>query len=247
MTKPGDEYLDDPNFSLRFVNKKSHERVLELVDEIKTAFRQQTVEVDPAPSACLDRVDANPELLFLCPYIKELGKDPNPPPVAPSRLSALKPFLFPFYPATVPKGGKADDDFEKVRHDFLTKSRLEHERLLWAFQDRLVHDLSSCDDQFRPEPFQTPSQMAKEQALPVPCIDKKGGPWQARLNAVLKKTQKQTSAVLEAQRRQAKLLMEAQLFELNYAKLLKNESVGQSEQEFELPVSCPFSFLVDSA
>ena len=39
-------FLDDPNFSLSFVNKKSSERVLELVDEIKTAFSRPELKID---------------------------------------------------------------------------------------------------------------------------------------------------------------------------------------------------------
>ena len=34
------DYLDDPNFVLRFVNKKSTERVMELVTKIKEAFKK---------------------------------------------------------------------------------------------------------------------------------------------------------------------------------------------------------------
>jgi hypothetical protein len=237
--------VDKEEFSLRFVNKKSHERVIELVDEIKLAFQQQTVEVDPAPSVCLERVDDNPELLFRCPLVKKLRPDPSPPPATPGRLGALRPFLFPFYPAFVPKG--EDEDYEISRRSFLTAARLQHERLLWSFQDRLVHNLSVDDDQTQSDPFQTATaHLAREQGLPIHYIEKKSGSWQTRFNALLKKSQKRATALLEAQSREAKFLRETKLFEFHCAQLQKNESASGLDKQFELPVSCPFSFLSES-
>jgi hypothetical protein len=240
------EYLEDSNFSLRFVNKKSRERVLELVEEIKASFCQPAIAMDPAPAACLARVEDHPELLLTCPHVLDLSPDPNPPPNVTPRLAALKPFLFPFYPATAPKG--ADPESERSRSEFLSQSRLQHQRLLWAFQDRLVRDLCAADDQFQPEPFETATaQIAKEQSLPVKYVEKKQGTLQNRYNALLKKSQKKAVAVLEAQRREAKLIREAKLFELNFAKMQKNEPIVETEKQFELPVVCPFSFLSDSS
>jgi hypothetical protein len=245
MSDPPD-YLENSNFSLRFVNKKSRERVLELVEEIKASFCQPAVAMDPAPAACLARVEDHPELLLTCPHVLDLSPDPNPPPNVAPRLAALKPFLFPFYPATAPKG--ADPESERSRSEFLSHSRLQHQRLLWAFQDRLVRDLCAADDQFQPEPFETATaQIAKEQSLPVKYVEKKQGTLQNRYNTLLKKSQKKAAAVLEGQRREAKLIREAKLFELNFAKMQKNEPIVGTEKHFELPVVCPFSFLSDSS
>jgi hypothetical protein len=239
-------YLDDPNFSLRFVKKKSRERVLELVEEIKASFCQPAVAMDPAPAACLARVEDHPELLLTCPHVLELCPDADPPPNVAPRLAALKPFLFPFYPATAPRA--ADPESERTRSDFLSQSRLQHQRLLWAFQDRLIRDLCAADEQFQLEPFETATaQIAREQSLPVKYVEKKQGTLQNRYNALLKKSQKKAAAVLEAQRREAKLIREAKLFELNCPKMQKNEPIVGTENQFELPVVCPFSFLTDSS
>jgi hypothetical protein len=242
------EVRDDSEFVLRFVNKKSTERVLELVDEIKASFRQPELEVDTAPAECLRKIEEHPELLFSSPQILDIKPDPRPPPPTP-RFAALKGFLFPFNPASIPKQKtKLDDASEEVRHDFLTESRLEHERLLWSFQDRLIRHLCATDEQFQREPFQVATaQLAKEQTLPIHLVAKRKNPEsiQQRYNMLLKKSQKKALAVLEGQKRDAKMIRDAKQFEINFAKLQKNEPISLNDKFFELPVVCPFPFLFD--
>jgi hypothetical protein len=161
----------------------------------------------------------------------------------------LKPFLFPFYPASIPKQKtRLDDDGEAIRHRFLTEARIEHERLLWSFQDRMIRDLCATDDQFHREPFQVATeQLAKEQALPIHFVSKRKNPEsvQSRFNMLMKKSQKRAAVVLESQKRDAKLIRDAKQFEINFAKGAKAEGIAGNEKRFELPVTCPFSFLVD--
>ncbi|OHS99577.1 hypothetical protein TRFO_33948 [Tritrichomonas foetus] len=294
-------FVDDPNFSLKFVNKKSSERVLELVDEIKAAFNRPELQIDPTAPESLAKVDDNLELLLHSDQILQYGQDPDPPQMNPPRLASLKPFLFPFYPASAPKNSKPlislssnlngnvinqsnlnnlntinnnntnmnnintnssnnngqnsnnnngniiDQEFVDSRREFLTEARMEHERLLWSFQDRLVRDLCSADDQFQQSPFQIATvQLAKEQTLPIHLVEKRKVTLQTRFSALMKKSQKKATSVLEAQKRNAKMIQDAKQFQANFARMQKNEAPSLvPEKPYEIPVVCPFSFLCD--
>lgn len=244
-------FLDDPNFSLSFVNKKSSERVLELVDEIKTAFSRPELKIDHTAPESLAKADNNLELLLHTSDILKYERDQDPPQMNPPRLASLKPFLFPFYPASVPKSSQKpifDADFNNSRRDILIESRLEHERLLWSLQDRLVRDLCSSDDQSMQSPFQIATvQLAKEQTLPIHLVEKKKVTLQSRYNTLMKKSQKKTANVLEIEKRTAKMVQDMKQFQVNFAKMQKNELPSVTvDKQFEIPVSCPFSFLCDT-
>lgn len=247
MSTEGKEYLDDPNFILRFVNKKSSERVMELVSKIKSAFKQPEVAEMTEPARALAMIDENPELLLSCPHILDLEPDQNPQTIAPPRLASLKPFLFPFYPATAPSKPCDDPAYEEIRHKFAREARLQHERLLWSFQDRFVRDLCAADDQFLKSPFQVATtQLAREQTLPIHLVEKRKETPQTRFNSLMKKSQKRAAAVIEAQKREAKMIQDTKQFDVNFAKMQKNEPLGTLDRQYELPVTCPFSFLSDA-
>ena len=239
------DYLDDPNFVLRFVNKKSTERVMELVTKIKEAFKQPEDTKITEPARALALTDAHPELLLASPHILDLAPDDGAAPPPAPRLASLKPFLFPFYPASAPRQ-RSDPEYEKVRQGFLTAARTEHERLLWGFQDRFIRDLCAADEQFQRSPFQVATaQIAREQTLPIHLVEKRKETLQTRVNSLMRKSQRKAAAVLEAQKREAKMLQDAKQFESNFAKMQKNEPVGIPDRALELTVSCPFSFLAD--
>lgn len=244
-------FLDDPNFSLTFVNKKSSERVLELVDEIKTAFSRPELKIENKAPECLAKADNNLELLLHTSNILKYEQDPDPPQMNPPRLASLKPFLFPFYPASVPKTSQKpilDSDFNESRRNFLVDSRLDHERLLWSFQDRFVRDLCTGDDQSMQAPFQIATvQLAKEQTLPIHLVEKKKVTLQTRYNALMKKSQKKTATVLEIEKRNAKMVQDIKQFQINFSRMQKNELPSATiDKQYEIPVSCPFSFLCDT-
>lgn len=248
MSTEGKEYLDDPNFILRFVNKKSTERVMELVTKIKTAFQQPEVTEISEPAKALAMADDNPALLLSSQNILDLEPDLNSPVAPPPRLASLKPFLFPFYPATAPSKRSDDEAYEKTRHKFANQARLQQERLLWSFQDRFVRDLCAADDQFMKSPFQVAStQLAREQTLPIHLVEKRKETPQTRFNSLMKKSQKRSAAVLELQKREAKMLQDSKQFEINFAKMQKGEPLTAPDRQYELPVSCPFSFLSDNS
>ena len=201
------DYLDDPNFVLRFVNKKSTERVMELVTKIKEAFKQPEDTKITEPARALALTDAHPELLLASPHILDLAPDDGAAPPPAPRLASLKPFLFPFYPASAPRQ-RSDPEYEKVRQGFLTAARTEHERLLWGFQDRFIRDLCAADEQFQRSPFQVATaQIAREQTLPIHLVEKRKETLQTRVNSLMRKSQRKAAAVLEAQKEiQAKRL-----------------------------------------
>ena len=239
------EYLEDPNFSLRFVNKKSTERVMELVSKIKEAFKQPEDTATSEPAQALALTDEHPELLLASPHILDLSPDTETPPPPPPRLASLKPFLFPFYPASAPRQ-RSDPEYERVRHDFLTAARTEHERLLWGFQDRFVRDLCAADEQFQRSPFQVAiAQIAREQTLPIHLVEKRKETLQTRVNSLTRKSQRRAAAVLDVQRREAKMIQDAKQFEVDFARMQRNEPVTVADRALELPVTCPFSFLAD--
>lgn len=243
--------IDDPNFSLKFVNKKSSERVLELVDEIKTAFNRPEIQIDHTAPESIAKADDNLEYLLSSSDILKYQQDDDSPSMNPSRLASLKPFLFPFYPALMPNTSPSqtsDSEFNKIRRSFLTESRLEHERLLWSFQDRLVRDLCSADDQFMQAPFHIATvQLAKEQTLPIHLVEKRKLTLQTRFNTLMKKSQKKTASVLEAEKRTAKMIQDRKQFQINFAKMQKNELPSPTlDKQFEIPVTCPFSFLCET-
>ena len=239
-------YVDDPNFTLKFVNKKSSERVLELVDEIKAAFDRPELRVDNSAHESLNRFDDDLSLLIASSDVLSYSSDAEPPQVSPPRLASLKPFLFAFFPATTPRGD--DSSFGRARAKFLEESRLEHERLLWSFQDRLVRDLCSADDQFQQSPFQIATvQLAKEQTLPIHLVEKRKVTLQARFSALMKKSQKKAASVIEAQKRTSKIIMDEKQFQTNFEKMQKNElNQNTIDRQYEVPVYCPFSFLCDA-
>lgn len=239
--------VEDPDFKLTFVNKKSSERVQELVDEIRKAFAPRKEELDTSPMKALELIENDPSLIFKSPQIEELTPDSNPPAVMPPRLASLKPFLFPYHPAADIRT-QTDPEFGPVKRKFMEESRIEHHRLLWAFQDRLVRDLCAADDQFQLSPFQiATTQLAKEQALPIHLVEKRKENLQNRFSHLMKKSQKLAAQVIDSQKRNSKLLQDRKQFDIQYEMMQKNDAKMLTEKPVEFPVYCPFSFLFDQS
>lgn len=238
------EEVKDRDFVLRFVNKKSTERVAELVEKIRHLTPVATEEADAAPRELMDKFDLNPDLLLEIPNIEELAAGNKPEPVTRARLASLKPFIFPYYPPTKPNSCN-EREFAQAKREFLTQSRDEHHRLLTSFQDRLLRDLCCADDQFQLSPFQiATTQLANEQLLPIHQFEKRKENLQTRFNSLIKKSQKRTAQVLDSEKRMAKIIQEKFQFDV-ISKNIKIEP-HEIEQILEMPVVCPFSFLCDT-
>ena len=231
-----ESYQDDPNFSLRFSNNKSSTRVVELVSSLKESLNQ-TIDQDLTQiNQTLAELREHPEALFKDVIISK----PEPEEIPPTpRLAAIKPFLFPSYPAT--SNLPCDDTYEELRQKTLSNFRMEHLRLLWSFQDRLTRDVCTTEEKYSAPPLQIAvAQVAKETGLPIHLVEKRKENIQSKFNSLIKKSQKKAQIVLDNERKTANLLIDRKQFLINQTP----PGVAPSEP-LNLPVVCPFSFLTE--
>ncbi|EAY23220.1 hypothetical protein TVAG_185260 [Trichomonas vaginalis G3] len=235
-------------FSIRFVNAKSKERVLKLVGEMKECFKPVETHTELKACEIIDKLTETPELYLKHPSLDSVKSSDQGIPIVKASSAPLRPFLFPTYPSAISEDYmiQSTPKFAEERRNFMISSREEHQRLLFAFQDRLTRELTSGDEHYIPSPFQTAmANIASDQDIPSFAIDKQRKETiQTRFNALLRKSQKQTHTVLEFQKRCAKLIQDEEQFHI-----LQDKKAGKPENEIKDPkplsITFPFSFLSD--
>ena len=255
MNDSSNDYLDDPNFKIVFVNKKSHERVLEIINSIKSSLQPPDSKLDQSPYEAISKASQD-QTFFLNENIfkSELNSKTNenvhdsthqetalnshdfPPPQKPTfsshRLSSLKPFLLSSFPTQTIL--PPDSTYQQARQDILYQSRIEQHKLLWAFQDRIIHDLLHQNEEI---PLHSHAelalnQIAKDQVLPIDKYETK-----SHINEIMINTQKQAIALSNHQKGSAKLLADQKLFDIQY------KSDASKDHELSIPIINPFGFL----
>ena len=233
--------------SIQFVNKKSKERVMKLVEDMKTCFAPIETKTEKIATKVVDLLDNKREEYIRHPLIDGLKQSEKEEPIMKASTAPLKPFLFPAYPSSI-QGDYAknsEERFAKSRRQFMIESREEHQRLLYAFQDRLTRELCTADEHFLASPFQDAmANISLDQNIPPSATEKRKEAIQSRFNSLMRRSQKQTIAVLENQKRCAKLLQDQEMFTIIHD---QKESAADSLKRNPAPItiSFPFSFLSD--
>ena len=160
--------MNEDNFTIKFVNKNASKRVNEIIEEIKSSFELKNLNIDESPMRCLDMIDNDITLLFKTNYYRELRKEEqnNDQP----NTDHVDLNLVPTVPATKIK----KDDFfnDKAygikKRDIAVESKIEHQRVLRAFQERMIFNSCAEGNQEIMTPFKAAvAQVAKEQTLPI--------------------------------------------------------------------------------
>ncbi|KAH0792630.1 hypothetical protein GPJ56_003464 [Histomonas meleagridis] len=242
---------EGPELLITFVHKKSTQRVAELIREITSGFKVNDSDNDNTPQRCINLVENKPELLLsVVSQDTELKQDVEPPTNKAPKLASLKPFLFPIFPTPYQSNHEMEFDanYENTKQKFLFGARLEHHRLLYSFQDRLIRDMCNCDELPQQVPFQiVTQQLAKENILPITKTPEKTESFLTKFNNLMKKSQKEASALLDTQRRNANFFQDTKQFEINCKKWQNNEAVNPNEKLNDFSVVCPYSFLCSNS
>lgn len=165
--------MNDEKFTIKFVNKNASKRVNEIIKEIKSSFELRDLKVDDSPMRCLEMVDSDPSLLLRTDCFGALQREdaPPPPPPLPDGVNLR---VGPTTPVLKQMRGVCfkDKAFEAKLRNITVESRAEHQRVLRAFQERLI---SNVCERSAPEilsPFRAALvQAAKEQAIPIHLVD----------------------------------------------------------------------------
>lgn len=238
------EYLDDPEFQLAFVNKKSTDRVQNIVKYFKDSLQTQKVQVDPVPFQALKRLSIDQSKILNIDVFPLSETDQSnisissllnttPTPVKSQQQlpidTPLKPFLFPSIP---PPGISGSDSlFQEQRNEILKETTFEQHHLLWAFQDRLLHDLSN-ENENKSMIENVFNQIAKTQVIPLSNYSQN-----SYTNESIQLTQNQAQVLSHYQIHRAKMLSDQKLF------LIHNTNEYSKDNELRIPTLNPFSFL----
>lgn len=239
---------EEQKSSICFVNAKSKERVLKLVGEMKECFKPIESHTELVACDIINKLTDNPELYAKYPILESMKPSAQGIPVVKASSAPLRPFLFPTYPSSIQGDYQKESStrFAEERRKFMISSREEHQRLLFAFQDRLTRELTSGDDHYMPSPFQTAmKKITTEQDIPDYSNDKQRKETiQTRFNSLMRKSQKQTHSILDYQKRCAKLIQDEEQFHVIQAKKAADPNTDIKDAR-SLAISFPFVFLSD--
>jgi hypothetical protein len=141
--------LSSETIKIEFVNQKSVKSLQSIVSRFKEKYIPlPSVEHNDLPSKSLAILHEHPEIvtknpsLFNIPIINPDSKAVT----KQTKTSTLHPFLIPFQPASISKSVRKENSvqFESERRKFLIEARIEHQRILLIFQDRLAFEVSTC-------------------------------------------------------------------------------------------------------
>lgn len=242
MIEGENQAIFDPAFSICFINKKSRERVEELVSHIKSECSEQESPRVNIVGAVIEKLENKPEEMVK--YHKAHIGNGNLQINQINQISVapLKPFMFPTYPAAQPARIQKNksDLFMEVKHNFLIESRTEHQRLIHTFRDRLMKEICEAEDSYYPTPFMdTIERLYCQDNISNIIPEKRKETIQAKMNKLIRRSQKQTHDILEVQKRNSKLLNEEEIFHRS----LKNKNQTTDSTSSAVPVLFPYSFL----
>ena len=259
MSDSSIDYLDDPNFKLTFVNQKSHDRVLKIINSIKSSLQCPEINIDPAPFKVASKISQDPVLILNADFCQEDETKPDEEtndipqdanlnlntqvPIIQNQeksafhispITSLKPFILNSVP--IKTNVQTDPTYEEARQEIFTQSCVEQHRLLWAFQDRLFYDLLHENDNplLHSQTELALGQIAKDQMLQIDQYQQKNP-----ISTMMNNTQKQAITLINNQKGRAKLLSEQKLFDI------QNKSESVNDPELSISIKNPFGFLTN--